>query len=328
MRASRLAIFAVWLFAALPAQAQPAQPMPAARVVVIGEGSVSVAPDYARLSGGVATRAKTVKEATDANSKLMNAVTAALLDSGIAQQDIQTSRFSIQPVYAPPQPQTEPRLTGYSVSNQVSVTVRQIAKLGETLDRMVAAGATDVGNVAFLIADPSKALDQAREAAVADARRKAELYARASGLNAPRRRLDHGRFELCPAGADGGNAGRSCQRRGADRRGREHAARPHRGRLRDRALVPIAAARLRRRFLGARKRRRKRAGPGALSSERAVMVKGTNRESLGGAASFAIRNAVSNRTISISASMVATFLFRVNPTLGDTESALSPRFTL
>ena len=183
MRASRLALFAVWLFVAVPALAQPAQqPMPEARVIVIGDGSVSVAPDYARLSGGVTTRAKTVKEATDANSKLMNVVTAALLDSGIAQQDIQTSRFSIQPVYAPPQPQTEPRLTGYSVSNQVSVTVRQIAKLGETLDRMVAAGATDIGNVAFLIADPSKALDQAREAALADARRKAELYARASGL--------------------------------------------------------------------------------------------------------------------------------------------------
>ena len=58
------------------------------------------------------------------------------------------------------------------------------------------------------------------------------------------------------------------------------------------------------------------------------MVKGTNRGSLGGAASFAIRNAVSNRTISISASMVATFLFRVNPTLGDADTALSPRFSL
>jgi len=175
-------IAAAALLAALPAQAQPPQPTPEARVIVIGEGSVSVAPDHARLSGGVTTRAKTVKEATDANSKLMNAVTAALIDAGIADKDIQTSRFSIQPVYAQPQPQTEPRLNGYSVSNQVSVNVRQIAKLGETLDRMVAAGATDVGNVAFLIADPSKALDQAREAAVADARRKAELYARASGL--------------------------------------------------------------------------------------------------------------------------------------------------
>jgi len=182
MRASRLAIFAVWLFAPLPAQAQPAQPTPEARVIVIGEGSVSVAPDYARLSGGVTTRAKTVKEATDANSKLMNAVTAAILDAGIAEKDIQTSRFSIQPVYAQPQTQTEPRLTGYSVSNQVSVTVRQLAKVGDVIDRVVAAGATDVGNIAFLIADPSKALDQAREAAVADARRKAELYARASGL--------------------------------------------------------------------------------------------------------------------------------------------------
>ena len=68
MRASRLAIFAVWLFATLPAQAQPAHPMPEARVIVIGEGSVSVAPDHARLSGGVTTRAKTVKEATDART--------------------------------------------------------------------------------------------------------------------------------------------------------------------------------------------------------------------------------------------------------------------
>jgi hypothetical protein len=91
-----------------------------------GEGSVSVAPDYAQIRSGVTTRAKTVKEATDANSKLMAAVTAALLESGIAQKDIQTSRFSIQPVYAPQEPRTEPKLVGYSASNQVSVTIRQI----------------------------------------------------------------------------------------------------------------------------------------------------------------------------------------------------------
>jgi uncharacterized protein YggE len=141
-----------------------------------------VAPDYAQIRSGVTTRAKTVKEATDANSKLMAAVTAALLESGIAQKDIQTSRFSIQPVYAPQEPRTEPKLAGYSVSNQVSVTIRQIGKVGEILDRLVTAGATDAGNIAFLVSDPSKALDQAREAAIADARRKAEVYARASGL--------------------------------------------------------------------------------------------------------------------------------------------------
>jgi uncharacterized protein len=164
------------------ARAQQAQSAPEARVIVTGEGSVSVAPDYAQIRSGVTTRAKTVKEATDANSKLMTAVTAALLESGIAQKDIQTSRFSIQPVYAPQEPRTEPRLVAYSVSNQVSVTIRQIGKVGEILDRLVTAGATDVGNIAFLVSDPSKALDQAREAAIADARRKAEVYARASGL--------------------------------------------------------------------------------------------------------------------------------------------------
>ena len=153
-----------------------------ARVIVVGEGSVQVAPDYAQIRGGVTTKGKTVKEATDANSKLMAAVTAALLNAGIAQADIQTAQFSIQPVYAPPQPQAEPKLVGYNVSNQVTVTVRALGKVSEILDRMVDAGVTDVGNVAFLHLDSAKALDQAREAAVADARRKAELYARAAGF--------------------------------------------------------------------------------------------------------------------------------------------------
>ena len=128
------------------------------------------------------TRAKSVKEATDANSKAMAAVTAALLEAGIEQKDIQTLRFSIQPVYAPQGPNTEPKLSGYSVSNQVRVKIRQIGKIGEILDRLIAAGATDLGNIAFLVSNPSQALDQAREVAIADARRKAEVYAHASGL--------------------------------------------------------------------------------------------------------------------------------------------------
>lgn len=164
-------------------QAQQPQAAPEARVIVIGEGSVHVPPDYARIRSGVTTRAKTVKEASEANSKLMGAITATLLGTGIAQKDIQTSRFSIQPVYTPPQPQAEPKLSGYSVSNQVVVTIRQISKVGDILDHLVTAGVTDVGDIAFLLSDPSKALDQAREAAVADARRKGELYARASGVS-------------------------------------------------------------------------------------------------------------------------------------------------
>ena len=165
------------------AQAQQTQSLPVAGVVVIGEGSVSVRPDYAQIGSGVITRANTVKEATDANSKLMSVVINALLESGIAQKDIQTSQFSIQPVYAQQEPGTEPKLAGYSVSNQVKVKIRQIDRVGEILDRLITAGATNIGNIEFLASEPSKALDQAREAAVADARRKAEVYANASGLH-------------------------------------------------------------------------------------------------------------------------------------------------
>ena len=169
--------------ATLQAQTQEPKSAPEARVIVVGEGSITVPPDYAQIRSGVTTTAKTVNEASDVNSKSMAAITAALLNAGIAQKDIQTSRFSIDPVYTPqPQP-AEPKLSGYRVTKQITVTVRQIAGVGDTLDRLVKAGATDIGNVVFLVSDPSKKRDQAREAAVADARRKAELYARASGFN-------------------------------------------------------------------------------------------------------------------------------------------------
>ena len=172
------AVFAV----AIPAQAQQSQLPPERGVVVIGEGSVSVPPDYARIRGGVTTRAKTAKEATEANTKAMAAITAMLSIAGIAQKDIQTARFSVQPIYESRQSNSEQKLSGFSVSNQINVTIRQIDKVGEILDRLVTTGATDVGNVEFLHSESSKALDEAREAAVADARRKAELYAHASGL--------------------------------------------------------------------------------------------------------------------------------------------------
>src|SRR5215467_4431909 len=130
------------------APAQQTQSPPIGRVIVIGEGSVSVTPDYAQIGSGVTTRAKSVKEAMDANSRSMAAVIKALLDFGVAQSDIQTSRFLVQPVYAPQEPRTEPKLAGYSVS-KVRVKIRQIDQVGEILDRLVTAGATDICNVEF-----------------------------------------------------------------------------------------------------------------------------------------------------------------------------------
>jgi uncharacterized protein YggE len=181
---SGMILLAVGIFVATTqAVAQQPQSTADGRVIVIGESSVSVPPDYARIMSGVTTRAGTLKEAIDMNSKLMDAIIAALLNSGIAQNDVQTSQFSAQPVFAPQEPRAEPKLSGFSVSNQVIVIIRQIRRVGEILDHMVTAGATDIGNIAFLLSDPSKALDRAREAAVSDARRKAELYARASGIS-------------------------------------------------------------------------------------------------------------------------------------------------
>jgi uncharacterized protein len=179
-RISAAALFTVAL-AVAPAQAQSPAAAEAA-IVVSGEGNISVAPDYAQVRAGVVTRAKTAAEATEANAKLMTAVIAALTNAGIARTDIQTAQFSVQPVYALPQPGSEQKLTGFSASNQLTIKVRDIAKVGDVLDKAVAAGASDVGNITFLHSDLSKARDLAREAAVADARHKAELYARAAGL--------------------------------------------------------------------------------------------------------------------------------------------------
>jgi uncharacterized protein len=173
-------MFAI-VFAATPAFAQMPQG-PDARIVVTGEGQVSVAPDYAAISAGVVSRAKTAGEAADANAKAMAAVIGALTDAGVARDDIRTVQYSLQPTYAAPQPGSEQKLTGFSVSNRLNVKIRDIGKTGGILDKLVAVGATDIGNVEYLHSNSSALLDQARQAAMADARRKAELYAKAAGL--------------------------------------------------------------------------------------------------------------------------------------------------
>ncbi len=136
----------------------------------------------AQIRSGVSTRGKTVREAAETNSKTMAAILTALTESGIPQKDVRTAQLSIQPVYAAQEPGKEQKLVGYSVANHVSAKIKHVEKLGDVLDRLIAAGATEVWNVEFLVSDPAKVLDQAREAAIADARRKAEVYARAAGV--------------------------------------------------------------------------------------------------------------------------------------------------
>ena len=167
------------LAVALPATAQE-QTRP--RVTVNGEATISVEPDLAQLRAGVTTDAKTAHEAAEANSRTMNAVMAAARAAGIAERDLQTSRYSIQPIYEQGRPQRD-RISGFQASNSLLLKIRQIDKLGEIIDRLVAAGANTMGGVEFLVSDPSKLLDEARTQAIADARRRAQLYATAAGVN-------------------------------------------------------------------------------------------------------------------------------------------------
>lgn len=150
-------------------------------VTVSGEATVSVAPDMAAIRIGVTSQGKTAREASDANAKQMTAVLAAIKDAGIADRDVQTSRLSLQPQYDPNKGGTA-RLLGFQVTNQLTVKMRDIDKLPSILDRAIAAGANEMSGIEFVVSEQSKLLDQARSEAIADARRKAELYAHAAGV--------------------------------------------------------------------------------------------------------------------------------------------------
>ena len=143
-------------------------------------GETKVAPDMATINLGVNTEAATAGEALRANATKMTAVIAALKKGGLADRDIQTSNLSINPQYVYEQNQP-PRLTGYQVANQVTVTVRDLAKLGQAVDATVNAGANSAGGISLGLADPSAAEDAARQAAVKALNAKADLYAKATG---------------------------------------------------------------------------------------------------------------------------------------------------
>lgn len=163
-----------------PALAETPSAFPAA-ISVTGEASVSVPPDLASVDAGVATDAKTAREASGTNNTAMAKVLAALKAANIDAKDIQTSRLSLQPQYAVNHTGPAP-IVGYRASNRVTVRIHDIRKVADVIDTLVGAGANDIGNVSFGVSQTSKLLDDAREKAVADARRKAEIYAKAAGV--------------------------------------------------------------------------------------------------------------------------------------------------
>jgi uncharacterized protein YggE len=150
-------------------------------ITVVGEGTANVVPDLAVIQAGVTTQGKTAREASEANSAAMTNVLAAIKANGVAERDTQTSQFSIRPVYDPRR-ESDTRIVGFQATNQVSVRVRALAKIATVLDQMIAAGANQVSGIDFTVSERSRLLDNARTQAIADARRKAELLARAAGV--------------------------------------------------------------------------------------------------------------------------------------------------
>ena len=169
------------------AQSAPTTPMqvhamsaqPALNLSAYGE--VRVAPDMATITFGVQTEAPTAQAAMADNARRMQEVFAALSRAGIADRDIQTSglNLSAQYDYVENQP---PRLRAYQASNQVTVIINDLTRVGATADAVVGAGVNQINGISFGLKDPKAAEDQARVLAVRALQDKARLYAQALGV--------------------------------------------------------------------------------------------------------------------------------------------------
>ncbi len=152
-------------------------------LIVQGYGSVRAPPTEARLRLGIQTLAPTAKESAAQAAQTMTSVLAAIKEQGVESHQMQTGAFSLAPKYqyerdAPPQ------LMGYTTSNMVAVTIANLDSVGAILDAVIEAGgdSTRIEGVRFTTRDPAVAQEQAREKALADARRQAEQIARTMGV--------------------------------------------------------------------------------------------------------------------------------------------------
>jgi uncharacterized protein len=169
----------------LAATAAPlaAEPQPHT-LTVTGEGEIKAVPDEAILTAGVVTQASSANEALAANRRAMNGVFAELKRQGIPDRAIRTSWFNVAPQYASPTASSsaQPKIMGYQVTNSVTITVDDLAKLGSAIDTLVASGANSMGGISFTVRDPKPLMRQARDAAIKDAIDRAQVYAKAAGL--------------------------------------------------------------------------------------------------------------------------------------------------
>lgn len=182
-RLGRAAVFLIGL-AVLPAVAQerPAIEAPTRTITVVGTGEVAAVPDIARVTIGVVERADSAADAMRANTAQMNRLIAVLDTVGIGPRDRQTASLQINAEYSYPNSGGRSQLEGYTARNTLIIRVKDLATIGDVLDALVEAGANQLDGIAFDVSEPGSLLDEARAAAVADARRKADLLATSAGV--------------------------------------------------------------------------------------------------------------------------------------------------
>lgn len=181
---SWIGIAVLTLPAAALAQA-PASVLEGTRLDVVATGDVTRVPDIARISAGVVTQASTAVAALSENGPRMSRVLAALRRAGVADRDVATSALSLSPTYRYAENQP-PVVTGYEAANQVTIRFRDLKAAGGILDTLVREGANEIAGPSLEIDRPDAALDEARVRALAAARARAELFARAAGMRVVR----------------------------------------------------------------------------------------------------------------------------------------------
>lgn len=167
-----------------PVSAQ-STPVPAENlrtITVQGTGIVSTTPDTASVTLAVRQTNESLKAAQDEVSGRAARLTQMAIDNGIAEEDIKTSNYSINPIPEYDRNGNYEGISGYEVSLSLAITVRDLDALGTILDQAVEAGANDIWGISMFVDDTTEAANQARAAAMADARARAEELARAEGL--------------------------------------------------------------------------------------------------------------------------------------------------
>lgn len=166
---------------ALPAMGQPVDAPSRPSVTVVGEGEVFGRPDAAEVRVAIVNDAPLAAEALEANNRVMAKILEALAAFGIPEKDVRTVGFALYP-QSRGGGEEAPQIVGYRATNEVEVTLRDVDGVGRVIDALVAQGANRISGVSFFVAEPDRLFDRARQIAVAEARRKAEIYARAADV--------------------------------------------------------------------------------------------------------------------------------------------------